>query len=302
MTAPRPRPTGCITVDWEDFGQLYCWYNFRQIPAPRGDIDRQTSIVLDLLADAGARATFFVLGMLARHRPELVRRIHAAGHEIALHGSDHVPFTTLDRAAVTRDVGDALALVTDLIGAPVHGFRAPVFSITAANTYVLDVLAELGLGYDSSIFPIKLRRYGIAGFDPEPRHYRLPEGGTLVELPLTVVPWAGRTWPASGGGYLRLAPARLLDPALDRLATTGRPLILYTHPYEYDTEPLDVGSNFPADARYPAWKRAALNARWNLFRRSFRDKTRHLLGAMSLATCKELADDVRNRENASVLG
>jgi polysaccharide deacetylase family protein (PEP-CTERM system associated) len=295
-------PTGCVTVDWEDFGQLYCWYNFRRIPVPRADIERQTLILLDLLAERGARATFFVLGMLARYRPDLVRRIHAAGHEIALHGNNHLPFTSLERDAVTRDVRDAHALVTDIVGGPIYGFRAPVFSITKQNTYVLDVLAELGFEYDSSIFPVRLRRYGIAGFDPAPRYYRLPEGGGIVELPLTVVPWAGRDWPASGGGYLRIAPLSLLDPVLDRLAARDRPLILYTHPYEYDTVPLDIGSNFPADAQYPRWKRAALNARWNLFRASFRHKARHVLGALNLATCKELADHVRNRENASVLG
>jgi polysaccharide deacetylase family protein (PEP-CTERM system associated) len=291
-----------MTVDWEDFGQLYSWYTFQTIPAPRPDIERQTAIVLELLAHADARATFFVLGMLAKHRPDLVRQIHAAGHEIAVHGTNHVHLTKLDRAEVKRDIGDSIALVGDIIGAPIHGFRAPIFSITRANTYVLDVLAELGLSYDSSVFPKRLRRYGIAGFDPEPRHYALPEGGRLVELPLTIVPWAGIDWPASGGGYVRLIPRRLLDLVLSRLGAIGRPLILYTHPYEFDSEPLDVGSNPPPDARFPPWKRTALNARWNLFRRSFRDKTRNLLGSMSLSTCKELADDVRQREHPRVLG
>jgi polysaccharide deacetylase family protein (PEP-CTERM system associated) len=291
-----------MTVDWEDFGQLYCWYEFQTIPEPRGDIERQTDIVLELLDEAGVHATFFVLGMLAKHRPDLVRKIHAEGHEIAVHGTSHVHLARLDREAAKRDISDAVDLISEIIGGPVHGFRAPIFSITRANLYVLDLLAELGLEYDSSIFPKAMPRYGIDGFDPAPRHYQLPEGGRIVELPLSVVPWCRWDWPVAGGGYVRLLPRMMLDPMVERLGEIGRPYILYTHPYEFDTEPIDVASNFPAGRRIPAWRRAAMNFKWNLFRGTFRGKTEHLLKKFSCSTCKEIADDIKNNQCTRLLG
>ena len=291
-----------MTVDWEDFGQLYCWYEFGTVPAPRGDIERQTDCILELLGEAGVHATFFVLGMLAKHRPDLVKKIHAEGHEIGVHGTGHVHLTRLDRTQAKRDIGDAVELISDIIGGPVFGFRAPIFSITRNNLYVLDILAELGLEYDSSIFPKAMPRYGIDGFDPEPRNYRLPEGGRIVELPLSVVPWCGWDWPVAGGGYVRLLPQMMLDPMVEKLGQLGRLYILYTHPYEFDPEPIDVGSNFPDGSHFPAWKRLAMNFKWNLFRGTFRDKTRHLLKSLSLSTCKEIADDIKNNQCARLLG
>lgn len=299
---PERKPRGCMTVDWEDFGQLYCWYEHQTIPRPLADIERQTDVVLGLLDETRVHATFFVLGMLAKHRPDLVKKIHAEGHEIAVHGTNHVHLTRMDRAQAREDIGDSIRLVSDIIGGPVYGFRAPIFSIQSKNLYVLDVLAELGLEYDSSIFPKAMPRYGIEGFDPEPRNYQLPEGGRIVELPLTVVPWCGRDWPVAGGGYIRLLPRSMLAPMLQRVRDTGRPYLLYTHPYEFDPDPIDVGSNFPAGSGFPGWKRHALNFKWNLFRGSFRDKTRQVLKSLSFSTCKEIADDIKSNQCTRLLG
>jgi len=292
---------GCMTIDWEDFGQLFCWYQFETIPKPQADIERQTDMVLELLDETGVHATFFVLGMLAKHRPDLVKKIHGEGHEIAIHGTNHVHLTRLDRAAARQDIGDSVSLISDIIGGSVHGFRAPIFSITRENLYVLDLLAELGLEYDSSIFPKAMPRYGIEGFDPEPRNYKLPEGGRIVELPLTILPWGGWDWPVAGGGYVRLLPRFMMDPMVERLGEIGRTYMIYTHPYEFDPEPLDIASNFPANNRYPAWKRLALNFKWNLFRDSFRGKTKHLLKSLSFSTCKEIADDIKNNQCTRLL-
>ena len=291
-----------MTVDWEDFGQLHCWYQFETVPAPRGDIERQTDTVLELLDETGVHATFFVLGMLARHRPDLIKKIHAAGHEIAVHGTSHVHLTRLNRTSAMRDIGDAIRLISDIIGGPVFGFRAPIFSITRKNLYVLDLLAELGLEYDSSIFPKAMSRYGIDGFDPEPRNYSLPEGGQIVELPLTVIPWCGWNWPVAGGGYVRLMPRLMLNPMVKKLKKLGRPYILYTHPYEFDTQPIDIASNFPEGRRFSPWRRRAMNFKWNLFRGTFRDKTRHLLKNLSFSTCKEIADEIKNSPCTRLLG
>src|SRR5258705_936838 len=118
--------------------------------------------------------------MLAPHRPDLVRKIAAEGHEIGLHGQYHINMRKLTREQTFNDINDSKKLGTDIIGAPVFGYRAPYFSIDETNLYVLEVLTELGLMYDSSIFPIKLKRYGIANFNKEDALSILPNGKEIL--------------------------------------------------------------------------------------------------------------------------
>ena len=132
---------------------------------------------------------FLFWACLPKHRPDLVRKIYAAGHEIGLHGRYHINMRKLSREQAYQDINDAKKLVTDIIGAPVYGYRAPYFSIDETNLYVLEILAELGLMYDSSIFPVKLKRYGMTGFNKNDALYKLPNGKEIVELPLTVAPF-----------------------------------------------------------------------------------------------------------------
>src|SRR4029079_4689479 len=114
------------------------------------------------------------LGMLAQYRPDLVKKIAAEGHEIGLHGQYHIDMRKLTREQAYHDLNDSKKLITDITGVPLYGYRAPYFSIDTSNLYVLEILAELGFTYDSSIFPIKLKRYGIANFSKEDTLYKLP--------------------------------------------------------------------------------------------------------------------------------
>ncbi|MBC7873451.1 MAG: polysaccharide deacetylase family protein, partial [Ferruginibacter sp.] len=144
-----------LSIDWEDFGQLLGRDRSGVLTPPLPvTIDRQTGIMLDMLEETGKKATFFILGMLAQHRPDLVKKIAAAGHEIGLHGQHHINMRTLTRDQVYNDLNDSKKLVTEIIGSAVYGYRAPYFSVDESNLYVLEILAELGLVYDSSIFPI----------------------------------------------------------------------------------------------------------------------------------------------------
>src|SRR5262245_54385135 len=200
-----------LSMDWEELGQLLGRHHTGVVmpPVPK-TIDRQTDIMLSLLDETGKKATFFILGMLAQYRPDLVKKIAAEGHEIGLHGQHHIRMNTLSYDEARADLSDSYKLVTDIIGAPIYGYRAPYFSVNESNLYVLEILSELGLLYDSSIFPVKLKNYGIAGFPFQDALYDLPNGRQIVELPLTIYNWRNRRLPVAGGGYMRAFPKFML--------------------------------------------------------------------------------------------
>lgn len=291
-----------LSIDWEDFGQLFGKYHHDVISEPlAGAIERQTNIILDMLDETGNRATFFILGMLARYRSGLVRKIASRGHEIGLHGQNHETMFSLSPKAARIDLEDAYKVITDITGSRVYGYRAPFFSINKTNLYVLEMLSDLGLTYDSSIFPIKLPRYGIDNFDEKDALYKLPNGREIVELPLTVFSFLGGKLPVSGGGYIRLMPNWLIKKIFHDLDEANISSMIYMHPYEFDTEQIDVSSNYPNGVSRSTLKIHAQNFRWNLFRNSVRCKIKHLLTRYQFITCLERAIDVKSEGNSSEL-
>lgn len=293
-----------LSIDWEDFGQLLGRDRSGVLTPPLPEtIDRQTGIMLEMLNETGRKATFFILGMLAQHRPDLVKKIAAEGHEIGLHGQYHINMRKLTRQQAYDDISESKKLVTDIIGAPVYGYRAPYFSIDVTNLHVLEVLTELGLVYDSSIFPIKLKRYGIENFNKEDALYRLPNGKEIVELPLTVAPFAGRDIPIAGGGYVRAFPKFFLNKMFRKLDNNKKNVMLYMHPYEFDTKRIDCSTNYPDKAEYSKAKTFLINLRWNLFRNSIRGKLKSLLKQYEFTTCLNKANYVKsNAHSPAVLG
>jgi polysaccharide deacetylase family protein (PEP-CTERM system associated) len=291
-----------LSIDWEDFGQLLGRDRFGVVTPPVGNaIERQTDIILRLLEETGRKATFFILGMLAKFRPGLVKQIAAAGHEIGLHGSQHLDMRKLTRAEAEADLRDAQKLVTDIVGKPVHGYRAPYFSVDTSNLHVLEILAEMGLTYDSSIFPMKLRRYGIANFNTEDALYRLPNQREIVELPLTVAPAFGRRIPVAGGGYVRLFPRMMLNRIFRGLHLNGSNVMLYMHPYEFDSDRIDCTTNCPPGERYPALQGFVLNQKWNLFRGTIHGKIKALLERYDFITCHQKAEYVKAAHSPRIL-
>ncbi len=190
--------------------------------------------ILELLAEHGASATFFVLGWVAQNEPEVVKRIAAAGHEIASHGMRHQMLTRLSPKQFRQDILESRKLLEDLGQRPVVGYRAPTFSIMHGTAWALDTLAECGFVYDSSIFPVRHDRYGV----PEaPRWAHMaqgPGGGRLLEIPPLTRQFLGANIPVGGGGYLRLLPGRFLAGALKKADRLGRPGMIYLHPWELD--------------------------------------------------------------------
>jgi polysaccharide deacetylase family protein (PEP-CTERM system associated) len=201
-----------------------------QTPRSEAVVDR----ILALLDARRVRATFFVLGLVAERTPQVVRRITAAGHELASHGYSHRMVGDLGPAAFEQDVRRARSLLQDLSGRPVEGFRASTFSIGRGTRWALPILARCGHAWDSSVFPIRHDRYGDTAFPHMPVRLALPEGLSLREYPLLTRPFLGRRWPAAGGGYLRLLPFALIDGALTRTARDGQPGVIYLHPWELD--------------------------------------------------------------------
>jgi len=159
-----------------------------------------------MLDEHRQKATFFVLGHVAQRQGDMVRRIAAAGHEIASHGMTHTMLGRLSSDEFRRELRDSRRLLEDLAGRAVVGYRAPTFSITHQTAWALDVLAEEGFRYDSSIFPIRHDRYGIPDAPRWIHRARGPKGGEIVELPPLTMHLPGVNLPAGGGGYFRLLP------------------------------------------------------------------------------------------------
>jgi len=193
-----------------------------------------TRRLLDLFDATNSRATFFVLGWVAERQPDLVREIAARGHEIACHGHGHQVIYEIGPERFREDLRRARAAIEDATGVSVKGYRAPSFSITGESLWALEVLAEEGFSFDSSIFPIRHHRYGIPGFERHPVRLRLPGGLEIREFPLTTLRIGRLCLPIAGGGYLRFLPAPLFRWGFGRLARAGEPTVLYVHPWEVD--------------------------------------------------------------------
>jgi polysaccharide deacetylase family protein (PEP-CTERM system associated) len=223
-----------LSVDVEDYFQVSAFapHIARQAwDSYECRVERNVERVLALFADAGATATFFTLGWIAERYPAMVRRIADAGHEIASHGFGHERATAQGRDAFRADIRLAKAILEDVAGQEVRGYRAPSFSIGASNPDAFDAIAEAGYRYSSSVYPIRHDHYGMPD---APRVADEPRAG-LLEIPVATVRVRGRNWRAGGGGYFRLLPYALSRWSLRRINARDRvPAMFYFHPWEVD--------------------------------------------------------------------
>jgi polysaccharide deacetylase family protein (PEP-CTERM system associated) len=235
-----------MTVDVEDYFHVAAFAHV--IPRTDWDsrelrVERNTSRLVELFAEHRIRATFFVLGWVARRVPALVRAIHAAGHEIASHGMSHELVYRQTPEQFRAEARESKALLEDLTGRPVRGYRAASYSITERSRWALDVLVEEGFEYDSSIFPVRHDRYGIPNAARHPGQIKTPLGRTLLEFPLTTARIVGIQVPVSGGGYFRLLPYWLTRLGLGRVnCAEMAPFVFYLHPWEIDVGQPDVAA------------------------------------------------------------
>lgn len=199
-------------------------------------VEPPTRLLLRMLEGYGVKGTFFVLGWVAERHPQLVKDIHAGGHEVAIHGYDHRPVFVLDRDEFRNDIRRAKGIVEDLIGEPVIGYRAPTFSIVDDTLWALEILVEEGIRYDSSVFPIVHDRYGIPDAHRFPHTFTTP-AGDIVEFPMSTIRLGTRNFPFAGGGYTRIFPMRFVRWGMRRvIEREGRAMVLYVHPWEVDPD------------------------------------------------------------------
>lgn len=225
-----------MTVDVEDYFQVSAF-------APHISRESWTSIfcrvesnidrILSLLDEEGAKATFFTLGWIADRHPDMVRRIVANGHELASHGWAHHRVSDQEPHEFRDDVMRSKAILEDIGGQAILGYRAPSFSIGRHNLWALDILEEAGYRYSSSIYPIQHDHYGMPEAPRFAHHPRTHHG--LLELPITTMRLFKRNFPAGGGGYFRLWPYPVSRWFLQRLNhLERRSAIFYFHPWEID--------------------------------------------------------------------
>jgi polysaccharide deactylase family protein, PEP-CTERM locus subfamily len=200
-------------------------------------VEASVERVLRLFSDHEVRATFFVLGEVARATPALVRKIAGEGHELASHGDRHELVSTQRPGEFREDVHRAKATVEDLSGRSVLGYRAPNFSIGRNEAWAYDVLLAEGFRYDSSVYPILHDRYGDREAPRFPHAVRANGHGPLLEFPIGTTRVWGINLPIGGGGYFRLLPVRLSRHGIRRVNTReGRPVMFFFHPWELDPE------------------------------------------------------------------
>ena len=195
-----------MSVDIEEYFQVGAF----ERTIARGDwgaiasrVEANTGHVLDLFAAAEVHATFFTLGWVAERHPALIRRIVAAGHELASHGYAHDRVHGLTPEQFRADLRKSRAILEDAGGVAVTGYRAPSFSIGKANAWALQVLADEGYAYSSSVAPIAHDHYGWPDA-PRAAHRPVP-GSDFLEVPISMADVGGRRV-GFGGGFFRLLP------------------------------------------------------------------------------------------------
>jgi polysaccharide deacetylase family protein (PEP-CTERM system associated) len=288
---PLDAQANVLSIDVECWHQIICRKLTARSIAPMEHCYHMTRSVLSLLKQAEVTATFFVLGCVAEHFPDLVQQIDDDGHEVATHGYSHTPITRLSSDDFRLESRRSVETLTGIIGKPVLGFRAPELSVVETTLWALDELVELGFKYDSSIFPTRWSRYGISTFPTGAVHMALQKG-SLIEVPPSAITVWGRNFPVAGGGYFRILPLGWLVRAIRRINREGRPFVLYLHPYELSEEPL-VCDDFPV--RPQALARLRTEMRWNVFRSTIRDKLGRLVQEFRFASMREVLGDALYR-------
>jgi polysaccharide deacetylase family protein (PEP-CTERM system associated) len=245
-------------------------------------MEATTRTLLDHLAVARVRATFYVVGEIAHTHPALVRDIHAAGHEVGSHSWDHRRVHRFTPETFRDDLRRSKDALEDVTGTPVYGFRAPTFSIVRQTAWAVDVLAECGFEYDSSVFPVRHDRYGIPDA-PRGPFRAVGREREILELPPLTYRVAGFNLPVAGGGYFRLFPFVVMRAGLRQAARGAPPAVamLYFHPWEFD----------PGQPRLPLGR----FARWRTYVGTGRTTARlkSLLGSYPFARAIDVVRAIR---------
>lgn len=232
-------PATVISFDIEEHHRIEAAAGIDCSPELRDEYARRmedvTRRLLDQLAEAKVVASFYIVGEIAVQRPALVRAIREAGHEIGSHSHDHRRVHRFTPETFREDLLRSKDALEQATGAAVVGFRAPTFSIVRETAWAVDVLAECGFLYDSSVFPVRHDRYGVPDA-PRGPFMIAGERSEILELPPATYRLLGQNLPVAGGGYFRLFPPFVMRAGLRQIARSGPDAVgmLYFHPWEFD--------------------------------------------------------------------
>lgn len=245
-------PIHIFTVDVEEYFHVSAFEGF--VSRDRWSdlesrVDHGVQVLMDLLAEHGVHGTFFILGWVAERLPSLVRRIVSRGHEVASHGSSHRRVHTLSTGEFREEVRSSKAILEDIAGTRVRGFRAPSFSIVPGSEWAFDVLIEEGYEYDASLFPLGRRGCGYPGTLTDP-HYVQRRDGKILEIPIPSTSFFGIPLPIAGGAYFRTLPYSLTRNTFRRYTKESRIATFYIHPWEVDVEQPRVPVDFVTRIRH----------------------------------------------------
>jgi len=254
-----------LTIDVEDGINISMRDNFGIDMKPTSRVVDNVEIILEICASNNVKATFFILGEVAESFPGIIKRIGSEGHELGVHGYHHDQIFRLTSQKLKSELTRAKNLIESQTGQKISGFRAPAFSINEHTSWALRIIAECGFEYDSSIFPSVSPRYGWKGFSRNICRIRTNNSSSLIEVPLSVISYFGTNFPVCGGGYLRYFPYAFTRKAFATISSK-RPVIVYLHPYELDTE------KYP-DYFYKARSEADLRHRLSLMFYRFQKST-----------------------------
>lgn len=233
------RIQNALTIDVEDYFQVAALaeaVDYDDWASMEYRVEANTDRILSLFDEAGVKGTFFTLGWVAERSPEMVKRIAAAGHEVASHGYSHQLIYNQTPEVFREETIRSKKILEDIVQAPVTGYRAASYSITNESRWALDILAEQGFTWDSSIFPVHHDRYGMPGTPRWPHRLTTDKGYELAEFPLSTLKFPGYTLPIAGGGYFRLFPYWFSRMGLGSINRQGKPFVFYLHPWEVDPE------------------------------------------------------------------
>jgi polysaccharide deacetylase family protein (PEP-CTERM system associated) len=227
--------TNRLTVDFEEW--FHGLTSTGKNPGSWGRFDRRIEIgarfLLDAFAQRNIRATFFIVGAIADHNPEIVKEIADAGHEIALHGHQHGLVYHMNQEQFAADLAQNRDAVAQASGKAPVGYRAPCFSINSSTPWIFEEVARAGLLFDASVFPVKTPLYGLPDAPRKP-HQVTTAAGPIHEYPMSVTAIRGKNFPYSGGFYFRALPYGLSRRIIKQANSNGESVVFYCHPWEFD--------------------------------------------------------------------
>ncbi len=283
----QKRISNVFTLDVEDYWCIFLRYWLNEDAEPSDAVVRNTEWFLQIFAENNVKVTCFILGDVVKKYPSLVRKIAENGHEVASHGFSHKQVFKLSKEEFRQEISDSKKLLEDITSSSVVGYRAPAFSVMPDTQWALEILAEEGYKYDSSVYPISGKRYGWPGFSPDICKIDLASGNSIIEAPMSTINVFGKTLPSAGGGYMRHFPYLVTRMAIKQIQKK-RPAIVYMHPYEIDVENIDYSlSSLSLGQKFKAMKFHLLQLR---NRKTVAEKFIKLLKDFEFTTLAEIID------------